>query len=85
MQDVRPWICRQLHADQTLADSHWREAIQVQDMSAEVLTVGEFESTHARARTRQRVRNCATKLRVEPGNRLFSSFKMTLKLQYLSL
>ena len=56
MQDVFPRICRQLYADQTPAYSHGREAIQVQDMSAEVLTVGEFESAHARARTRQRVR-----------------------------
>ena len=59
MQVVLPWICRQLYAYQTLADSHRREAIQVQDMSAEVFTVGEFESTHARARTRQRVSDCA--------------------------
>ena len=67
MQDVLPWICRQFHADQTPADSHWRETIQVQDMQAEVLTVGEFESTHACARTRRRVSSCAPqKLRVEP-------------------
>lgn len=56
MQVVFPRICRQLYADKTPADSHRREALQVQDMSTEVLTVGEFESAHARARTWQPVR-----------------------------
>lgn len=52
MQDVFPRICWQLYADQAPADSHGGETIQVQDMSAEVLAVGEFESAHARAWTR---------------------------------
>lgn len=56
MQDVFPRICWQLYADQAPADSHGGETIQVQDMSAEVLAVGELESAHARAWTRQRVK-----------------------------
>lgn len=51
MQNVFPRICRQLYSDQTPANSHWRETIQVQDMSAEVFAIRKFESAHARART----------------------------------